>query len=84
MARLAMVDGRVVAWRGQRPPGRGASIHPTKDCVEEAARKGAFSRAFKQSVKGVETGELLERIAAASSGDMGDSTNIGEIGRTRS
>jgi predicted RNA-binding protein YlxR (DUF448 family) len=66
MARLALRDGRVVVWLGRgRPPGRGASIHPTEACVREAVRQGAFARAFRARVEGIETVVLLDQIAGA-------------------
>jgi predicted RNA-binding protein YlxR (DUF448 family) len=65
MARLALRDGQVVVWRGQRPPGRGASIHRTEACVREAVRQGAFARAFRARVEGIETVVLLDQIAGA-------------------
>jgi predicted RNA-binding protein YlxR (DUF448 family) len=66
MARLALRDGRVVVWRGRRrPSGRGASIHPREACVREAVRQGAFARAFRARVEGMETVALLDEIARA-------------------
>jgi predicted RNA-binding protein YlxR (DUF448 family) len=63
MARLTVVEGRVVPWSAAaRPPGRGASIHPDERCVREAVRVGAFSRAFRTRVEGVEVSEFLRSI----------------------
>jgi predicted RNA-binding protein YlxR (DUF448 family) len=48
--RLALRNGDVVVDRDARLPGRGAWIHPRRDCAAEAARRDAFARAFRRSV----------------------------------
>jgi predicted RNA-binding protein YlxR (DUF448 family) len=65
MARLALLDGQVAVWRESRPPGRGASIHPVGACVAKAVQTGAFARAFRRRVEGVEIATILQQIAAA-------------------
>lgn len=70
LARLALVDGRVVVapWRGRRPGGRGASIHPQASCVRAALKAGAFSRAFRARIEdmaGLEPDSLLPLLGAA-------------------
>jgi predicted RNA-binding protein YlxR (DUF448 family) len=69
MARLAMAGGQVVVWTGgrARPAGRGASVHPSAACIAQAARSGAFGRAFKRPVGKVDTDELMRQITAAAS-----------------
>lgn len=44
-------DGRLVADATRRLPGRGASAHPRRSCIEAAARRGGFSRAFRAPVE---------------------------------
>ena len=48
--RLALVDGELAVDREARLPGRGAWVHPHPACVAEAARRGAFERAFRRPV----------------------------------
>lgn len=36
--------------RHRRMPGRGAWLHPDRDCLEQAQSKRGFNRAFKASV----------------------------------
>jgi predicted RNA-binding protein YlxR (DUF448 family) len=38
---------RVVPDPASRLPGRGASLHPTPDCLDLAERRRAFARAFR-------------------------------------
>lgn len=47
----------------QKAPGRGAWVHPRRDCILKALR-GGFSRAMKQGVDGGEAEELIEQVAA--------------------
>jgi len=42
-----------------RLPGRGAWIHPTQACLEQAARRRAFGRALRLT-----TGTDLDRVRA--------------------
>ncbi|HVR60943.1 MAG TPA: YlxR family protein [Polyangia bacterium] len=70
LARLALCDGRVVVIppRGQRPGGRGASIHAQATCVRAALKAGAFARAFRTRIDdtaGLEPDSLLPLLAAA-------------------
>ncbi|MDQ3033316.1 MAG: YlxR family protein [Myxococcota bacterium] len=43
--------------------GRGVSVHPTRACVELAAKKGGFARALKRGVA-IDAGALCEAAAA--------------------
>ncbi len=70
LARLALVDGRVVATlsRGRRPGGRGASIHAQASCLRAALKTGAFARAFRARIEdmaGLEPDSLLPLLSAA-------------------
>ena len=68
LARLALVDGRVVPWNGRRPAGRGASIHAQAACVKAAVKAGAFARAFRTRIEntaGLEPDSLWPLLAAA-------------------
>jgi predicted RNA-binding protein YlxR (DUF448 family) len=51
------VDGAVVADAAARLPGRGAYTCRTRDCFEQAARRGGFSRAFRRAVTAPSPGE---------------------------
>lgn len=44
-----------------KAPGRGAYLHPCPACVEQAARKGGFSRAFKRPVP-IDAAKLTEEL----------------------
>lgn len=43
-------DGKPVPDVARRLPGRGVSVHPRRDCLERAARRGGFARAFRRPV----------------------------------
>jgi predicted RNA-binding protein YlxR (DUF448 family) len=47
LLRLVVVEGKVVPDPLGRLPGRGASLHPTRSCLELAERRRAFPRAFR-------------------------------------
>jgi predicted RNA-binding protein YlxR (DUF448 family) len=40
----------VVPDPGRRAPGRGAHLHPTTECFDQAVRRRAFTRALRVSV----------------------------------
>ena len=44
-------DSRLVADATRRLPGRGVSAHPRRSCIETAARRGGFARAFRAPVE---------------------------------
>jgi uncharacterized protein len=44
-------DGGVRPDPAARQPGRGAWVHPRAACIELAARRGAFQRAFRGAVQ---------------------------------
>jgi predicted RNA-binding protein YlxR (DUF448 family) len=63
MVRLGLEpDGRVTPRVGKRLSGRGASLHPSQECVREAVRTGSFARAFRRRVEGVEVALLWEQM----------------------
>jgi predicted RNA-binding protein YlxR (DUF448 family)/ribosomal protein L7Ae-like RNA K-turn-binding protein len=48
----------------RRAPGRGASIHPRRACLDAALRRGGFRRAFKQELR-VDGADALARAACS-------------------
>ncbi len=64
LLRFAFADDppRLAPDPSRRLGGRGASVHPKRSCLEEAVRRGGFSRAFRRPVE-VEA-ETLIRAAA--------------------
>ena len=57
--------GEVVPDPSATRPGRGAWVHPTVQCVEQAARRRAFGRAFRVSAP-LATDALVEAVTASS------------------
>jgi hypothetical protein len=51
-------DGRVVADAAARLPGRGAWVHPSLVCIENAVKRKAFGRALRTTVN--DTSPLTE------------------------
>lgn len=47
LLRVVAVDGEVVADPAARRPGRGAYLHPSRDCLERARRRRAIPRALR-------------------------------------
>lgn len=65
LARLALLEEApfvVLDPRG-RLGGRGASVHPSRACIELAVRKGGLARAAKRSVS-IEAASLFAALAA--------------------
>lgn len=65
LVRLTVVDDRgpvVVPDPRRRLGGRGAWLHPRRDCVDTAIRRRAFNRAFRGAVRLEDDAELLRRI----------------------
>ncbi|MBE2315374.1 YlxR family protein [Solirubrobacter sp. CPCC 204708] len=50
LARFANVDGCAVPDPRASLPGRGAWLHPNRDCFEAATARRAFHRAFRAPV----------------------------------
>jgi uncharacterized protein len=57
LVRLRIVGERVVIDR-RREGGRGAWLHPSAGCLEKAARRRAFGRAFRGAAAGADLAEL--------------------------
>ncbi|HEV7726421.1 MAG TPA: YlxR family protein [Modestobacter sp.] len=57
LLRVVVRDGGLTPDPGRRLPGRGASLHPTEECLQAAARRRAFPRALRCSTA-LETGPL--------------------------
>ena len=47
LVRIVLADSRVVVDEQRREPGRGAWVHPSRDCVEQADRRRAWGRALR-------------------------------------
>jgi predicted RNA-binding protein YlxR (DUF448 family) len=47
LLRVVARDGQVVADVAASMPGRGAWVHPTRDCIETAIKRRAFGRALR-------------------------------------
>ena len=47
LLRVVAVDDEVVADPSARRPGRGAYLHPRRDCLERARRRRAIPRALR-------------------------------------
>ena len=64
MVRLSATDrGVAVAEKGRG--GRGAWLHPKRECVERAVKARAFARAFKRAVTAPDIAVLLSVVEAA-------------------
>jgi predicted RNA-binding protein YlxR (DUF448 family) len=66
LLRVVVVAGTLVPDPRRILPGRGASLHPTAECLRAAERRRAFQRALRSSVP-VEAGPLREHVLGASS-----------------
>ncbi len=49
--------------------GRGAWLHPTRDCVTSAVEKKAFARAFRRAVRVPDVRELFGSVEEAHDND---------------
>lgn len=67
--RLAVIESEqaveIVPDLGRKLGGRGVSVHPRRLCVEQAARRGGFSRALKRDMR-VDFANLLVTMHAQS------------------
>ena len=55
-----------------RAPGRGAHLHPTTECLDQAVRRRAFTRALRVKVmlpNGLSIAPLREHLATTSQHD---------------
>ena len=51
LIRFAAVEGRTVPDLDRRLGGRGAWLHPSRACLEQAVARRAFPRAFRARVQ---------------------------------
>lgn len=58
-------DGRVVLDARSRIGGRGAWVHPTRACIENAVKRHAAERSLEIAVCNVDAAELVAGAAAA-------------------
>jgi predicted RNA-binding protein YlxR (DUF448 family) len=64
LLRVVVRDGEVVADASATLPGRGAWVHPTRDCVQSAIDHRAFGRALRAE-NSLSTEHLLTTVEAA-------------------
>jgi predicted RNA-binding protein YlxR (DUF448 family) len=62
LLRVVVNDGGLTPDPRRRLPGRGASLHPTAECLQAAVRRRALPRALRSSAS-LETGPLEDHIA---------------------
>ena len=62
LLRVVVRDSGLTPDPGRRLPGRGASLHPTPECLRAAVRRRAFPRALRSSAP-LETGPLEDHLA---------------------
>jgi predicted RNA-binding protein YlxR (DUF448 family) len=55
-------DGRMAVDPTGRGAGRGAYVHPTRECLRLALRKGAIARALHASLGEAEAARLVEEL----------------------
>lgn len=63
--RVVARDGEVVVDASATLPGRGAWVHPTRDCIDTALQRKAFGRALRVE-SGLATRQILTMIEAPS------------------
>ena len=66
LLRVVLRAGALVPDPRRRLPGRGASLHPTPECLRAAERRRAFARALRVSTP-VEAGPLRVHVLGAPS-----------------
>ena len=85
LLRVVARDGALVPDPRRRLPGRGASLHPTPECLHAAERRRAFPRALHLPGGGgppVEVGPLREHVLGAPPAPPGSGSRAGEHART--
>jgi len=55
-------EGRVVVDPTGRAAGRGAYVHPSKECLRLAVRRGALARALQSQLGQPEAARLMEEL----------------------
>ena len=83
LLRVVARDGALVPDPRRRLPGRGASLHPTPECLHAAERRRAFARALRSSAP-VEAGPLRSHLLGASSQTAGAPDRAGRPTLTHS
>jgi predicted RNA-binding protein YlxR (DUF448 family) len=68
LVRLRIVGERVVIDHG-KAGGRGAWLHPSGECLEKAARRRAFGRAFRGVAAAVDLTELRAGLTGSARKD---------------
>jgi predicted RNA-binding protein YlxR (DUF448 family) len=85
LLRVVVRDGALVPDPPRRLPGRGASVHPTPECLRAAERRRAFPRALRLPGGGgspVEAGPLRDHVLGAVRGTEEDRSRAGGSTRT--
>jgi len=61
LLRVVAGEGALVADSAARLPGRGAWVHPTRACVEQAVQRRAFTRALRLA-NGLDAQAVLDAV----------------------
>ncbi|MFL6098065.1 MAG: YlxR family protein [Blastococcus sp.] len=81
LLRVVVRSGALVPDPRRRLPGRGASVHPSPECLHAAERRRAFVRALRLPGGGgapLEAGPLRDHVLGASSEAPGPRAGAGE------
>ena len=82
LLRVVVRSGALVPDPRRRLPGRGASVHPTPECLHAAERRRAFARALRLPGGGgapLEAGPLRDHVLGASSEAPGARARSGRM-----
>ncbi|WP_281281671.1 YlxR family protein [Blastococcus colisei] len=82
LLRVVVRSGALVPDPRRRLPGRGASLHPTPECLNAAERRRAFSRALRlpgDAGGSLEVGLLRDHVLGSSSEAAGARARTGRI-----
>ena len=71
LLRVVVRNGALLPDPRRRLPGRGASLHPTPECLHAAERRRAFARALRSSAP-LEAGPLRALVLGTPSGPAGN------------
>ncbi|WP_245161188.1 YlxR family protein [Blastococcus sp. CT_GayMR16] len=80
LLRVVVRSGALVPDPRRRLPGRGASVHPSPECLHAAERRRAFVRALRLpggSSAPLEAGPLRDHVLTASPEARGAETGTG-------
>ncbi|MET0763290.1 MAG: YlxR family protein [Blastococcus sp.] len=81
LLRVVVRSGALVPDPRRRLPGRGASVHPTSECLHAAERRRAFVRALRLPGGGstqLEVGPLRSYVLASSAEEAGARAGTGD------